>query len=312
MVWWRLGGLREVVFMSTPDKWSAKRRVRVAGFLAVASMAGAACHQAMNRGTEQSAVASVFVERANMARPTDAADPFEALARRDPLAALRQASQECRDLVRDYDCIFLKQEQVQGRLRKEQEIRVRCRVEPFSVFMEWMTNKAKCDRVLYVKGKWRNRKGGDQAWADPAGWAIDLLLGPKGGVLQDIHGGSAKATARRFVDQFGFNSTFDLLLKYCDIARERGELDLTYLGQSELEGRPTYLFRRVSPYTGEDGRYPERLLRVHLDRETHLPIGVLTWADDEKQELLGTYVFRNLELNPGLSDDVFSKEANGF
>ena len=69
MVWWRPGRLREPVYMSNPDKWSAKRRVRVAGALAVASMAGAACHQAMNRGTEQSAVASAFVERAKVARP---------------------------------------------------------------------------------------------------------------------------------------------------------------------------------------------------------------------------------------------------
>ncbi len=298
--------------MSVPDKWLASRRVRIVGALVVASLAGAACHQAMNRGAVRSAVALEAVAQAKMPLPTDAMDPFEASARRDPLSALRQASQECERLVRDYICTFVKQEQVQGRLRKAQDIRVQCRTEPFSVLMEWETNKDKCDRVLYVKGKWRNGKGGDQAWADPAGWAIDILLGPKGGVLQNIHGGMAKATARRTVDQFGFINTFDLLLLYSDMARERGELDLAYLGQSELNGRPTYLFRRRLPYTGEDGRYPERLLLAHLDRDTHLPIGVFTWADDEKQELLGSYVFKDIELNPGLPAEVFSKEANQF
>lgn len=298
--------------MSTPDTGSANRRMRIVGTLAVASLAGAACHQAMNRGAARSAVVSEAVAEAKMVLPTDAMDPFEASARRDPLSALRQASRECERLVRDYICTFVKQEQVQGRLRKEQDIRVQCRTEPFSVLMEWLTNKDKVDRVLYVKGKWRNGKGGDQAWADPAGWAIDLLLGPKGGVLQNIHGRMAEATARRTVDQFGFINTFGLLLKYSDMARDRGELDLAYLGRSELNGQATYLFRRRLPYTGEDGRYPERLLLVHLDRDTHLPIGVFTWADDEKQELLGSYVFKDVELNPGLPDEVFSKEANQF
>lgn len=298
--------------MSTPEKGSSNRRMRIVGTLAVASLAGAACHHAMNRGAERSAVVSEAVAKAKMFLPTDAMDPFEVRARRDPLSALRQASQECERLVRDYVCTFVKQEQVQGRLRKAQDIRVQCRTEPFSVLMEWLTNKDKCDRVLYVKGKWLNGDGGDQAWADPAGWAIDLLLGPKGGVLQNIHGRMAEATARRTVDQFGFINTFDLLLKYSDMARERGELDLAYLGQSELNGQQTYLFQRRLPYTGEDGRYPERLLLVHLDRDTRLPIGVFTWADDEKQELLGSYVFKDVELNPGLPDEVFSKEANQF
>ena len=298
--------------MSTPHKWSANRRVRIVGALAVASLAVAACHQAMNRGAARSAVVSEAVAQAKMLLPTDAMDPFEASARRDPLSALRQASQKCERLVRDYVCMFVKQEQVQGRLRKAQDIRVQCRTEPFSVLMEWVTNKDKCDRVLYVKGKWLNDDGGDQAWADPHGWAIDLFLGRKGGVLQNIHGSTAKATARRTVDQFGFINTFGLLLKYSDMARDRGELDLVYLGRSELNGQATYLFRRRLPYTGEDGRYPERLLLVHLDRDTHLPIGVFTWADDEKQELLGSYVFKDVELNPGLPDEVFSKEANQF
>lgn len=273
---------------------------------------GVACHQAANQSSPVVVVYGQRVARAADVPNDSAADPFEALARRDPLQALYVALDECNRLVTDYTCTFIKQEQVQGKLTKQQQIDVKCRTEPFSVLMDWVVNPDKAKRALYVAGKWKNRRGGEQAYVDPTGWAVDLLLGKKGGILQDIHGAGAKAVARRSIDQFGFANTLRLLIKYSAIAQSRDELQLTYEGRSELTGRPTLVFKRILPYTGDDGEYPDLLALVHLDQETHLPIGVFTWGDVDKQDFLGSYETRDINLNQGFDADAFSKEANGF
>jgi hypothetical protein len=215
--------------------------------------------------------------------------------------------------VTDYTCRFVKQEKLKGRLRKPQTMRVKFRDEPLGIFMEWIENADKCDRILFVRGMLpKTKQGVEQAWVDPHGWAIDAILGKRGGVKQPIHSALAEAASRRSVEQFGFGSSLRLILKYAMLAKSRNELDFDYLGPSRLNDRATYLFERILPYTGEAGEYPERTLLVHLDRENHMPIGVFAYADDAREDLLGSYVIDNVQLNVGLSENDFDEEALGF
>jgi len=238
----------------------------------------------------------------------DHSDPILTLAKTDPLALLRLALDRYERSVRDYTCTFTKQECINGRMSQEQQIEVKFKEDPFSVLMHWKRNPGAARRVLYVAGRWQ-KDDKPLAVVEPQGAIARLLVKS---VYRPIHGEDAQKASRRTIDQFGFGNTLRLILKYSEIAAERGELSLKYVGTSQVDGRPTYVFERRLPYTGEDGFYPDRVLVVHLDQEWLLPTECFCFADDAKQQLLGHYKLTNVRLNVGLTDEDFTRQANGL
>lgn len=226
------------------------------------------------------------------------------LARRDPWALARLGREWYERNVRDYTCIFLKQERIDGKLRDVEEIEVRYREQPASVYMIWRRNAGQARRVLFIDSpEFVDKQGRKLARVEPAGALIRLVV-PE--VLMPIHGERARQTSRRFIDEFGLRSTFELFDRYNGLAAERGVLDLRYAGEGEVAGRPTYVIERYLPYTGPDGIWPDAKLVMHLDQRSLLPIAVYSYADREGKVLLGSYVTTNLVLNPGLTDAAFA------
>jgi hypothetical protein len=239
------------------------------------------------------------------------ADPVEAELRNDPLQFLRESLARYERTVRDYSCTFIKKERINGQLRPEEQMAARFREDPMSVYLKWeRPGKSLAHQALYVRGQLRDEEGNELAYVNPAG-PIALLAKR---VKQEIHGASARQASRRFIDQFGFANSLRLILKYSDIARERDELDLRFVGEGEVNGRPTYVIERRLPYTGEGGEYPDALLVVHIDQELRLPTGCFSYASESRDEdaLLGSYLWTDIELNIGLTDDDFTPAANDF
>ena len=286
--------------------------ITLAFLLAVLFVVGIACQQSVKPQVNAVRFEPEPHVHAYTAPSTVQSDAFEERAIADPLGTLRGLLAESRESLSDYTCTFIKRDRLNGKLGRPEEIRIKCRERPFSVLMEWVRNPTCCDRVLYVKGRWINRNGGEEAWVDPQGVLVNLVLGARGGIRYDIAKGVAEGRTRRPISEFGFVNMLRLIVSISELAATRGELVLNYLGQSQLDDRGTYVFERVLPYAGLQGPYPDRVLIVHLDRESHLPIGLFAYADDDREVLLGSYVMRDVTLNPGLSNAVFSKEANGF
>ncbi len=271
------------------------------------------CHRAsVNAGNSARGLVGEIASPAiaSQTRMTDApaVDPIISQAKNDPLNLLRRTLDRYERSVRDYTCTFTKQEAINGRMTKEQEIKVKFKEEPFSVVMHWVRNAGSARRVLYVAERFE-KDGEPQAIVEPEGAIARLLVRS---IPWPIHGTDAKKASRRMIDQFGFGNTLRLILKYSELAASRGELGLRYLGTSQVDGRSTYVLERRLPYAGEAGMYPDRVLIVHLDKEWLLPTECFCFADDAKQELLGHYKLTDVKLNVGLSDDDFTKEANGL
>jgi len=243
------------------------------------------------------------------------ADPFEKLIRHDPLAALLAArAQHVRD-VRDYQCVLVKQEALPSGMSEEQEIEVKFRQQPFSVYMNWLRNPGMANRVIYVKDRWvdpnaRRTEERELAVAQP-GKIAQLFVKS---VKQPIRGRLARKSSRRFLDEFGFQRTLDLLIKYCQIARSRGELSLEYRGETRFDGRPVWVLRRQLPYSGEGGVYPDRVAEIYVDQAYRVPVAVYCYSDVEKrpEHLLGKYEYRNIRFQTGLSDRDFDPATYGM
>jgi hypothetical protein len=235
-------------------------------------------------------------------------DPWEELAQSQPLAFLENALDNYYKSVRCYTATFHKQELIGGQLGEPQVIEVRFREHPFSVGMTWTQNPASADRVLYVAGERTTKDGRELALVRPAG-VISLLV-PR--VTRDIHGPDSAKVSRRTIDEFGFANTLRLILKYSRLADSRGELALQYKGNSRIGGRGTYLFERHLPCDRDNSIYPDRVLLYHIDKEWLLPTACYSFADDDREILLGSYVLTNVSLNRDLADADFTPEAVGL
>jgi hypothetical protein len=229
-------------------------------------------------------------------------DPIEAEARRDPLGLLRKVRDRYHAEVHDYRCHFTKQERVGHKVRPIENMNVMFMEDPYSVLMTWPESPRPAQRVLYVEGKWTDSDGQRMAKVQPE-WALEKLFGT---MKRPIDDRLARSKARRCIDQFGFGRTLDLIIKYAEMAKAEGKLRLEYRGRSSIAGRPTYVFVRHLPYTGDDGRYPDRVLVCHIDEEYLLPTAVFTYADDLEKETLGVYITTDIELNAGLSPADFT------
>lgn len=242
-------------------------------------------------------------------------DPFEKTIRTDPLKALIDARDRHVQHVKDYRCTLVKQELLPSGMSEEQEIEVMFRHEPYSVVLHWTRNPGLAERVIFVKGRWIDEDADhpderDLAVCQPGPVARLLVKSVK----QPIHGRMAKKSSRRFVDEFGFTKALDLLIKYCEIARDRNELTLEYRGESRFDGRPVWVVRRTLPYTGPGGAYPDRIAEVFIDQEYRVPVAVYCYSDDSKnpQFLLGKYEYRNIRLGAGLTEADFDPATYGM
>lgn len=224
------------------------------------------------------------------------------LAANDPSRFAELARESYEKNVREYSCVFLKQERIGKKLSPLQEIEVLYRDQPLSVFMKWRRNPDQCRRVLYVAGRHVGKKGKQLALVEPNGAIVRLFVKK---IKIAIDGSRSKKASRRTIDQFGFKSTLKLLADYNRLAEKRGVLKMSYEGEGTIDGRPTFVVVRHLPYTGPDCDYPDARMVIHFDQEWLLPVAVFSWADVDEKKLLGSYVMTKVRLNPGFSDSDF-------
>lgn len=239
----------------------------------------------------------------------DAANRNEQLARSDPLRFIQYCLTQYQKNVHDYRCTFAKQELLDGRIAPLQKADVRFMEQPFSVDMTFVSNVRECLRALYVAGKWADENGNELAWAKPGG-AILRAFVPR--IKQPIHGPRAQNASRRTIDQFGFGKTFELIIQYSLQARSEGALRFEYVGHGLIDGRPTYVFERHLPFDGDETRYPDARLVIHIDQEFLVPTGCFSYADEAGESLLGSYVYSDVKLNVGYTPADFDPDVIKF
>jgi len=231
------------------------------------------------------------------------ADPWLIeLARRDPRGLLRLARERCDRETGDFNCVFLKQERINGALKQPEEIEVRYRADPLSVYMIWRRGADQARRALFIDCQEFRQAGQRLARVEPAGMLARLIVPD---LMVPIHDARARAASRRAIDEFGFRSTLEILERVNDVAAARDDLDFRYEGEGAIDGRATVILVRRLPYTGAGGPYPDAKLILHLDQEWLLPTGVYSYSDRDGRELLGSYLFTQVTRNARYDEDRF-------
>lgn len=227
---------------------------------------------------------------------------FVAMAQCDPMALLRLGIRNYDRDIKNYRCVFLRQERLNGKLTPRQTIEVLYRESPRAILMTWVRNVGQARRALYRETVRADGQIRSQLLVEPAGFIARLVAKQ---VTVPVRGRRARRAGRYTIDQFGFRAVLERVLRDSGLAQERGDLDLTYTGQGEIDGRPTLILVRRLPYTSPKGPYSDARLVLHLDREWLVPLAAYSYADPEGKTLLGSYVMTSVKLNQEFDDAAF-------
>jgi len=229
--------------------------------------------------------------------PTGRAE-MEKAAARDPLEFLRVALKWSDERIVDYTCLFRKQERIAGELRPSETMQMKFRADIFSVYLKWTGDQSRGQEVIFVQG----RNDGNAA-AHPSG-ILGMLFRK---VMIDPTGKTALKHSRRPITLAGMANMLRLIIPQCETAKANGDLQLTFRGIREESGRPAYFFKRVLPNTNN---YPCSVLAIYIDCE-YLAC-IRTDAYDWDGALVSQYIYSELNLNPGLTDEDFDTDNREY
>ncbi len=220
------------------------------------------------------------------------------LAKDDPIRFLENCLKRYDREVRGYRLTLVKQERMGGKLQPSESIQVAFRERPFSVLLTWPSDPRPAQKVLYVRGENDNK-----LLVKPAGLAA--LVGV---VERDPEGPDARKSGRYPLTEFGIKIGMERTLGSWESARKDGALHVEYLGARkvpEVGGRPCWVLRRTGYKRPEEDGITE--LTTYIDQENWLQVGsVLKGAQGQ---VLGSYYFRDVRLNPKFPPDTFTRAA---
>jgi hypothetical protein len=215
------------------------------------------------------------------------------------LELIRTAEERFRP-VKDYDCLFLRDEVIDGKMHQN-VLRLKVRHEPFSVLMEWLDPAMKRGRkVAWVEGKNEGKMLVRQL--------ITLKLDP----IESIR----KKESRHTIQESGIRN---LITRYREAWEREAELNLTSMTLDEREVRvslPQRDFRheclcvtsRHPPQTR--GQFQYFYVKLYFDKGTGWPIKteVFDWPSNAHPDgqLLERYIYLDVKTNLGLKDADFN------
>ena len=248
---------------------------------------------------------------------SDGPTPFSArsldeLLKTDLIAALGASAAKYRGEVYGFTATLHKRERIGKTLHPAEVIRVAVREDPFAVSMLWLSGaRNQAEGTIYASGE----NGGNMTvWRPHALFAKQLAVGPRDALAR---------TAARYglAESSLYHGHYRTYTRWKQ-ARDEGRLTVEVLGKRaipELGGRVCYeVVRTCDPPEADSFALDEaprnsppelfRTVRVYLDAETGYQIGaILTRADGE---LVGSYLFRDLKLNPAFPPGQFT--PSGF
>jgi Protein of unknown function (DUF1571) len=247
-----------------------------------------------------------LVGHPSAAPPTAPSSPasrsFAELCRDDPVEAVARSMRKYKAEVEGYSCTLLKRERINGTLHDPETIACDFQEAPFAVLMRWVGGKDRAEAMLYAADQNDN-----QLLIIPASEfgksALKLLGRPY--AKRALTSPDAKGAARLPANEFGIYCGTARVYTAWKAAQDRGALRTKYDGVRpipELNGRPCHVLRRTCLVPEEDGMTE---LTIFFDAETLFQAGAVLMAGDE---LIATYYFRDVRLNPKFDATHFSAE----
>jgi len=246
-------------------------------------------------------VTATVATGANPPQGTSPPTPAEPALPMDTPIRLMAEAQQAFQGVRDYSCLFVKRERIQGQLGAENLIDMRVRTQPFSVYLHWLgpANLAG-QEACYVAGA-----NNGQLRVHSTG-----LAGAVGFVSVATNDPRVMQNNRHPITDAGLGHIIEIYGQRWDLER-RLKKTTVHVGEFQYNQKRCVRVELIRPDNRGGEFYSYRTL-MYFDKTTHLPIRVESY-DWPKQggppggELFESYSYANLKLNPGVPDAVFNR-----
>lgn len=220
---------------------------------------------------------------------------LENWAKTDHVALLDYCLNRCN--FPGYTCTFVKQEVINGRMKEEQEIKVKFKEAPFSVAMEWLTNPPAGDRVIYIEGKYSG-----QMLVRPTNLLARKLCPT---AKRSPDGPDAMQNTLRPVNLFGFKKCLQSLKDVYVQAAKAGDLRQEFGGFKKIGDRQTIELIRWLPAKDD---YPAKKTITYIDLEWFVPIEI--YGENWDDQFQCRYLYKDVDFGAALTDADFLPENN--
>ena len=215
------------------------------------------------------------------------------VAKPDPEKWLVEA-EAAYDMVESYTAIFHKQQRIAGKLLDEENIFLKLRKKPYSLYMKWVTEPYKGSELLYIvgwnKGRIRAHRGGFFSF-------IVRNLDPNDPELMENELRPVTSTGVGFLLQ-----TVAINMRK---AIKAGVLTFTDRGREKVYGRDSQVMVIDIPYENAKD-YDGAQFVINQDVESKILLRIRVY--DRDGQLVENYGYQNLNLNARLSDADFDSK----
>ena len=209
---------------------------------------------------------------------------------RQRLAAMQQN-------IQDYSCVFTKREQVDGKLLPYEQIFMKVRHNPFSVYMYFLgPEDVKGQQVVYVEGQ-----NDGKMVAQPIG-----LKGKFGPYYLDPNGPFAMDGQRYPITNAGFVNLTKQLITEGMRDRQFSQCEVKQYKGAKVAGRTCTVTEIIHPQLPQ---FEFHKARIFVDDELNIPIRFESYLWPTQPggppPVLEEYTYTNLKFNNGFTDADF-------
>jgi hypothetical protein len=206
--------------------------------------------------------------------------------------------------IRDYSCLFVKRERVDGTLSELNYIQMEVLSQPFSVHMKFIKPKAG-QECLFVEGANDNK-----LLARAHGWrgsiAGVLTLDPNGSLAMDGN--------RHPITKAGIRNLTTEIIRIVENDMKYGECEVKVYSDEKVDERPAVMIEVVHPQPRKEFKF--HIARMYIDREYKIPVRFEEYAwpaqAGAKPELEEQYLYTRLKLNNGFKATEFVKSNPNY
>ena len=201
--------------------------------------------------------------------------------------------------IQDYSATFTKVERLNGTLGAPQQMLLRVRHQPFSVYLKFI-QPTPGQEALYVE----NTNDGKMV-ALASGWKRRI------GVLNlDPNGTLAMRGQRYPITKSGIRNLTAELIEIAESDVKFAECDVTLNKNVKIDGRAVTMIEATHPTARKNFKFHKA--RIFIDKEYRLPVAyeAYSWPQTEggAAVLEERYIYTNLQINNGFGDEHFSAE----
>ncbi|WP_145029736.1 DUF1571 domain-containing protein [Caulifigura coniformis] len=220
-----------------------------------------------------------------------------------PALKLARASRKSLDSVRDYQCVFIKRELLNGAV-VTQTMEMKFREEPFSVYLKNQEPNPGRE-ILFVYGQ------NDNKLLAHEGSGLKSLVGT---VPLAIDAPQVRAENRHPITEIGMRKLIDKVIAQWEYEGQFGETNVQYYPDAKIGGMSCPAIECTHPQPRR--QFPFHVTRLYIDAQANLPVRIENYgypaASGQEPPLVEEFTYVKVRTNVGLANEDFSAKNPAY